>query len=110
MPPSVVLEAWLLENILSEVDRFGARISAEQASLVQLPKVNPAKLEEKLRRLGVVYTSGGMSGDEYLAAAADLRQQIQDAKKAGAYAPARFIQTACGSQLRCPGYLFRAYP
>lgn len=81
MPPSVVLEAWLLENILSEVDRFGARISAEQASLVQLPKVNPAKLEEKLRRLGVVYTSGGMSGDEYLAAAADLRQQIQDAKK-----------------------------
>lgn len=76
-----VVEAWLLENILSEVDRFGARIAAEQASLVQLPKVNPAKLEEKLRRLGVVYTSGGMSDDEYLAAAADLRQKIQDAKK-----------------------------
>lgn len=76
-----VVEAWLRDNILAEVDRYGARIAAERAAVIQFPQADPAKLEEKLRRLGVVYTAGGMGDDEYLAAAADLRRQIQEAKK-----------------------------
>ena len=76
----MVVETWLRENILSEVDRLETETAAKARQVV-VPAISVPKLEEQLRRLGVVYTTGTMSDEEYLQAAADLRRRIADAKK-----------------------------
>ena len=69
-------EKWLLENVTKKLEEFLLSAEVEAAAPKPKPKRDKAKINEKIRRLNVVYMSGGKSDDEYTAELADLKAQL----------------------------------
>ena len=70
-------EKWLLKNVKSRLEAF----LREDAAPKPKPKRNKEKINEKIRRLNVVYMGGGKSDEEYMEELADLKLQLVAAER-----------------------------
>jgi len=74
-------EKWLLKNVEKKLSEYIISTEAEAAKPKAKPKKDPVKVaQEKLRRLNVIYMSGGKTDDEYVKEAAELNEQIRQAQ------------------------------
>lgn len=74
-------EKWLLANIKPKLEQFILSSEVEAAAPKPKPKRDKNKINEKIRRLNVVYMSGGKSDDEYKSELADLKAQLAAAER-----------------------------
>lgn len=75
-------EKWMLENIKIKLEEFILRTEVEEAA--PAPKKKPCdvrKISERIRRLNVVYMSGGKTDEEYTEEMADLKRLLAEAEK-----------------------------
>jgi hypothetical protein len=77
------IEAYLLKNLRSEMEKFVLSAEAEpQAEKnANTKKSEVEKLQERLRRLNVAFFSGNMSDEEYAAQADAIKNQITVAQQ-----------------------------
>jgi hypothetical protein len=77
------IEAYLLKNLRSEMEKFVLSAEAEpQAEKnANTKKSEVEKLQERLRRLNVAFFSGNMSDEEYAAQADAIKNQIAVAQQ-----------------------------
>ena len=71
------LEAYLLENIESELEKF--ILSVEVKEPTQRKSIDVAKLKEQLRRVNVSYQAGNMEDNEYLEKTKEIKTMIEKA-------------------------------
>lgn len=76
-----VAEKWLLTNIKERLEAFILSAEVEDAAPKPKPKRDKNKINEKIRRLNVVYMGGGKTDDEYLSELSDLRTQLASAER-----------------------------
>ena len=75
------LEKYLLENVREEMEKFVLSTEAEPKSEQAKPKKSEVeKLNEKLRRLNVVFFAGNMTDEEYAEQSKAINKQIAKAK------------------------------
>ena len=78
--PELTTEKWLLENVAEKLEEFLSSAEVEAADPKPKPKRDKAKINEKIRRLNVIYMSGGKSDEEYSSELADLKAQLSAAE------------------------------
>jgi len=74
-------EKWLLQNVKAKLEAFLLAAEVEDAAPKPKPKRDKNKINEKIRRLNVVYMSGGKSDDEYMSELSDLKAQLVAAER-----------------------------
>jgi len=74
-------EKWLLANVKEKLEAFILAAEVEEAAPKPKPKRDKLKINEKIRRLNVVYMGGGKSDDEYISELADLKAQLVAAER-----------------------------
>lgn len=74
-------EKWLLANIKERLEAYILQAEAEDAAPKPKPKRDKNKINEKIRRLNVVYMSGGKSDAEYMSELNDLKRLLAEAEK-----------------------------
>lgn len=77
-------EKWLLENVKEKLQAFILSAEVEDAAPKPKPKRDKKKINEKIRRLNVVYMGGGKSDDEYMSELSDLKAQLAAAEREAA--------------------------
>ena len=76
------IEAYLLENIRSDLESFVIKTEAEETQKRRQPKVQDiVALNEQLRRLNVVYIAGNLSDEEYTAETRRIKAEIEKSRK-----------------------------
>lgn len=80
----IKLEKWLLENVKKRLEDFLQTVEVEAAAPRKKPKRNKDKINERIRRLNVVYMGGGKSDEEYMEELAELKLQLAAAEKEAA--------------------------
>ena len=74
-------EKWLLANVKDRLEAFILAAEVEEAAPKPKPKRDKNKINEKIRRLNVVYMGGGKTDDDYLSELADLKAQLAAAER-----------------------------
>ena len=74
-------EKWLLANVKEKLEEFILAAEVEEAAKKPKPKRDKHKINEKIRRLNVVYMGGGKTDDEYISELADLKAQLAAAER-----------------------------
>lgn len=74
-------EKWLLQNIKTRLDAFLLDVEIQDAAPKPKPKRNKEKINEKIRRLNVVYMNNGKSDEDYILELADLKAQLVAAER-----------------------------
>ena len=74
-------EKWLLANVKEKLEAFILSAEVEAAAPKPKPKRDKNKINEKIRRLNVVYMGGGKSDDEYMSELSDLKAQLAAAER-----------------------------
>lgn len=77
-------EKWLLANIKERLEAYILQAEAEEAAPKPKPKRDKSKINEKIRRLNVVYMSGGKTDEEYTSELNDLKRLLAEAEKESA--------------------------
>lgn len=82
------IEQYLLKNIRSEMEEFvlSAETAQEEIQKTKPKKSDIEKLQEKLRRLNVVFYTGNMPDEEYAKESNEIKNQIMVAQQAEAQA------------------------
>ena len=76
------LEKYLLQNIRAELETFITDSEVNSIAAKRRPfAVDLKKLNERLRRINVVYMAGNMSDDEYTRETAGIKEKIRDAER-----------------------------
>lgn len=79
-----VTEKWLLANIKDRLKAYIYDAEIAAAAPKPKPKRDKEKINEKIRRLNVVYMGGGKSDEEYMTELAELKAQLAAAEKEAA--------------------------
>lgn len=74
-------EKWLLENVKSKLEAFIMQAEVEDQKVNPKPKCDTKRINEKIRRLNVVYMAGGKSDDEYVIEMNDLKRLLAEAER-----------------------------
>jgi dsDNA-specific endonuclease/ATPase MutS2 len=74
-------EKWLLQNVKEKLQAFIVSAEAEAAAPKPKPKRDKNKINEKIRRLNVMYMGGGKTDDEYMTELSDLKAQLAAAER-----------------------------
>jgi DNA invertase Pin-like site-specific DNA recombinase len=74
-------EKWLLKNITPRLEAFLLDYEIQAAAPKPKPQRDKAKIQEKIRRLNVVYMGGEKSDEEYMEELADLKLQLAAAER-----------------------------
>lgn len=75
------IEKWLLKNAKRRLEEIILEAEVEKAAPKPKPKRNKVKINEQIRRLNVVYMSGGKTDAEYTEELADLKLQLAAAER-----------------------------
>ncbi len=77
-------EKWLLASVRTELENYITQIEVTDNKKKKKPSkaMDVVKLSEELRRLNVVYRSGNMPDDEYIAETNALKKKIDQARQA----------------------------
>jgi DNA invertase Pin-like site-specific DNA recombinase len=77
----IQVEAWLLNNVRVRLEEELRNAEIQETASKSKPKRNKEKINEKIRRLNVVYMGGGKTDDDYLSELADLKAQLVAAER-----------------------------
>lgn len=75
------LEEHLLSNIKYYLDDYITKVDAFSRSKKNIPKTDINKLQEKLRRLNVIYMDGNISDNEYNSQSSEIKAAIKKAEQ-----------------------------
>lgn len=76
------IEKYLLENIRTQIEQYVTDFEVEETKKRHQPKVHDiVALNEQLRRLNVIFLSGNISDEEYVAETKRLKIEIEKAKQ-----------------------------
>lgn len=80
-PPERYIEKYLLENIRTELERYATEAEVQARETRRASRVTDVvTLNEKLRRLNVIYMAGNISDEEYSSQTRQLKTAIEKAK------------------------------
>lgn len=74
-------EKWLLANVKERLDAFLLTAEVEEAAPKKKPKRDKAKINEKIRKLNVIYMNDGITDAAYESELADLKAQLAAAER-----------------------------
>lgn len=74
-------EKWLLANVKERLEKFIISSTVEDEKIKPKPKCDKVKINEKMRRLNVVYMAGGKSDEEYTQEMVDLKRLLAEAER-----------------------------
>lgn len=74
-------EKWLIKNVRERLEKFIVSAAVEDEQVKPKPKCDKTRINEKIRRLNVVYMSGGKSDDEYMSEMSDLKRLLAEAER-----------------------------
>lgn len=77
-------EKWLLENVKERLKAYILNAEVAAAAPKPKPKLDKDKINEKIRRLNVIYVNGGKSDEAYMAELAELKAKLVVAEKEAA--------------------------
>lgn len=77
-------QKWLLANVKEKLQAHILAIEAEDVAPKAKPKHDKNKINEKIRRLNVIYMNGEKSDAEYMAELAELKEQLAAADREAA--------------------------
>lgn len=74
-------EKWLLANVKVKLEEFIMRAEVEDQKVKPKLKCDTTRINEKIRRLNVVYMAGGKTDDEYVVEMNDLKRLLAEAER-----------------------------
>lgn len=74
-------EKWLLANVKERLDAFLLTAEVEEAAPKKKPKRDKARINEKIRKLNLIYMNDGKTDAEYESELADLKAQLAAAER-----------------------------
>ena len=74
-------EKWLLSNIKPQLEKYIASVSVADVEATPKKHADTKRINEKIRRLNVVYMSGAKSDEEYSKELTKLKNQLEEATR-----------------------------
>ena len=76
-----VIEIYLLENIMGELDRELLQIKSKEKDLKKRPAANPAKIQDEINRLNIMYQKGRINDEYYDSQYSKLKKKLADVQQ-----------------------------